>query len=287
MSPQLPDIQDNNEQLLNDIQSLQQIEQQFFTSLETNPDLSPIEQQKIVEKINQVSNMRVTLYKTLSDINNYYGSTLSTSLGTLREQTAAIGVIEDELNRSKKNLEMLELEKNNKIRLVEINNYYGEKYEEHASLMKIIIFTLVPIVIISILNNKGILPNFIFYIILIVVCIIGGIYFWYRFASIIMRDNLNYQKYDWGFNPATAPKSSSVSSDPWASLQLPGTCIGEACCSDGQIWDPSIDKCIGTSTIINPNLKAKPKEPSWWDREAQAATETFVSNVLTKTANSK
>jgi hypothetical protein len=284
---QLPDIQDNNEQLLNDIQSLQQIEQQFFTSLETNPDLSPIEQQKIVDKINQVSNMRVTLYKTLSDINNYYGSTLSTSLGTLREQTAAIGVIEDELNRSKKNLEMLELEKNNKIRLVEINNYYGEKYEEHASLMKIIIFTLVPIVIISILNNKGILPNFIFYIILIVVCIIGGIYFWYRFASIIMRDNLNYQKYDWGFNPATAPKSSSVSSDPWASLQMPGTCIGEACCSDGQLWDPSIDQCIGTSKIVNPNVKPKQKESSWWDREAQAATETFVSNVLTKTANSK
>jgi hypothetical protein len=284
---QLPDIQDNNEQLLNDIQSLQQIEQQFFTSLETNPDLSPIEQQKIVEKINQVSNMRVTLYQTLSDINNYYGSTLSTSLGTLREQTAAIAVIEDELNRSKKNLEMLELEKNNKIRLVEINNYYGEKYQEHASLMKIIIFTLVPIVIISILNNKGILPNFIFYILLIVVSIIGGIYFWYRFASIIMRDNLNYQKYDWGFNPATAPKSSSVSSDPWASLQMPGTCIGEACCSDGQIWDPSIDQCIGTSKIINPKLKAKPKEESWWNREARAATETFVSNVLTKTANSK
>ena len=101
-----------------------------------------------------------------------------------------------------------------------------------------------------------------------------------------MRDNLNYQKYDWGFNPATAPKSSSVSSDPWASLQMPGTCIGEACCSDGQIWDPSISQCIGTSTIINPKLKAKPKEPSWLGREAQAATETFVSNVLTKTANS-
>jgi hypothetical protein len=280
---QLPDIQENNEQLLNDIQSLQQIEQQFFTSLETNPNIPYTEQQKIIEKINQISNMRVQLYQTLSNVNTYYGDALGSSLGTLKEQTAAIGVVENELNRTKKNLQLLELEKNNKIRLVEINDYYGEKYSEHASLMKIIIFTLIPIIIISILNNKSILPNTIYYILLIFFSFIGAIYFWYRYASIIMRDNMHYQEYDWKFNAAKAPQGNISSTDPWLSLNLPGSCIGPACCSDGQLWDPSYNQCIGASTLSNPNLKA-PK-PSQTSLQMQSATETFISDILTKTSS--
>ena len=35
--------------------------------------------------------------------------------------------------------------------LVEINNYYGDKYAEHSEIMKIIIFTLVPVIIITLL----------------------------------------------------------------------------------------------------------------------------------------
>ena len=52
------EIQQNNEQLLNDIQSLQTMEQQLFNSLETNPNLTTSQQQQIVEKMNQISNMQ-------------------------------------------------------------------------------------------------------------------------------------------------------------------------------------------------------------------------------------
>ncbi len=104
--------------------------------------------------MNQLSNMRINLYQTLSGVNNYYGNALRSSIGTLKEQTAAIAIVENELNQAKKRLQILESEKNNKIRLVEINEYYGEKYSEHATLMKIVIFTLIPIIILAILNSK-------------------------------------------------------------------------------------------------------------------------------------
>ena len=42
----LPNIKQNNEQILNDIQSLQKMEQQLFNSLETNPNISNEEQKK-------------------------------------------------------------------------------------------------------------------------------------------------------------------------------------------------------------------------------------------------
>jgi hypothetical protein len=260
-----PNIAQNNEQILNDIQSLQQMEQQLFNNLETNTNLTPQQQQQIVEKMNQLSNMRINLYQTLSGVNNFFQNALSSSVGTLREQAVAISIVESELNQAKQRLEALEEEKNNKIRLVEINDYYGDKYAEHAQLMKIIIFTLVPIIILALLNNKGILPSMVYYILLIIVSVIGSYFFWTRFASIIMRDNMNYQEYDWYFNSNSAPTGTASSNDPWLSLNVPGTCVGQYCCSDGQTWDASLNQCVGSSTVTESFM-----------------TETMVNNVLTK-----
>ena len=263
----MPNISQNNEQILNDIQSLQQMEQQLFNNLETNTTLTPQQQQQIVEKMNQISNMRINLYQTLSGVNGFYQNALSSSIGTLQEQTVAIGIVEKELNQAKKRLEMMEAERNNKIRLVEINDYYGDKYAEHSQLMKIIIFTLIPVIILATLNNKGILPNTIYYILISIVSVIGAYFFWVRFASIITRDNMNYQEYNWYFTPDSAPTGTSTtsSSDPWVSTTMTGVCIGESCCSTGQTWDASLNQCIGDSTVTETFI-----------------TESMINNVLTK-----
>jgi hypothetical protein len=251
-------VQQNNEQILNDIQYLQQLEQQMFNNLETNPNLSTQQQEEIIKKMNQISNMRINLYKTLSGVNNFFQNALTSSVGTLQEQTAAIAIVESELNRSKNRLETLNMERNNKIRLVEINDYYGEKYSDHSNLMKIIIFTLVPVIILAFLNNKGILPNIFYYILLCIVSLIGAIFFWKRFMSIIFRDNMNYQQYEWYFIPKNVNSNGNGngngnSTDPWASLSLTGTCVAQNCCSTGQIYDPSLNQCVGNSTV-NVNL---------------------------------
>jgi hypothetical protein len=270
-----PNVAQNNEQILNDIQSLQQMEQQLFNNLETNTTLTPQQQQQIVEKMNQLSNMRINLYQTLSGVNSFFQNSLSSSVGTLQEQTVAIGIVENELNYAKKNLELLESEKNNKIRLVEINDYYGDKYAEHSQLMKIIIYTLVPVIILALLNNKGILPSTIYYILLIIVAVIGSYFFWTRIASIIMRDNMNYQEYNWYFDPNAAPSGSASSTDPWLSFNMPGSCIGRECCSDGQIWDSGLNQCVGDSTVVIPTVTES------------FLTETMVNNALIKKQNGK
>jgi hypothetical protein len=268
----MPNVQENNEQILNDIQSLQQMEQQLFSNLESNPNLSTKDQQKIIEKMNQLSNMRVNLYQTLSGVNNYFESALNTSIGSLKEQVVAIGIVENELNRAKKRLEVLEEEKNNKIRLVEINSYYGDKYAEHSQLMKIIIFILIPVIILAFLNNKGLLPNTIYYVLLVIVSLIGAYFFWIRMISIWMRDNMNYQEYDWSFHP-NASTGSTSSSDPWASSIDFGTCIGDACCSGGLVYDNSINQCVA-STASTASTTSKKTETF--------ITESMVNNILTQ-----
>jgi hypothetical protein len=265
---QLPDIQ-NNEEILNNIQSLQQIEQQFFTSLETNPNLSREQQEKILDKINRITSMRLNLYNTLSGINNFFQNALQNSVGTLKQQVTTIAIVENELNQSKRRLEVLETEKNNKIRLVQINNYYSDKYVEHSQLMKIVIFTLIPVIIITFLHNKTILPDTIYNILLVIISIIGAFYFLNTFISIIMRDNMIYDEYDWKFDASTAPTASADSSgDPWLTNTNTGICVGEFCCSQGQVYDASLNVCvIGTPETTTTTT---------------TTTESFVNQVLTK-----
>lgn len=284
----LTNASQNNDQILNDIQSLQQFEQELFNSLETNTQLTPQQQQQLVEKINQISNMRINLYQTLSGINQFYESSLSSSVSTLKEQTLAIGIVESELNRAKKRLELLEAEKNNKIRLVEINNYYGDKYAEHSQLMKIIIFTLVPVIIISVLHNKNMLPDIVYKFSLIVISIIGGVYFWRRYASIISRDNMNYQEYIWHFDPNTVQTGSTTTitttSDPWASTGSFGTCVGQSCCSSGQVYDSSSNQCVVPNSMPS-TTSATSATPA--PTSTSTTTESFdvmksIDSILTK-----
>jgi hypothetical protein len=275
----IPDISKNNEEILQNIQLLQNSEQELMRDLENNPKLSSQQQQKIIQKIQMLTDIRTGLYTTLSGMQSFYQSALSSSTGTLKEQTAAINIVENELNRAKQRLNYLEMEKNNKIRLVEINQYYGDKYAEHTNLMKIVIFTLIPIIILTILFNKSILPSRVYYILFIIVGIIGAINFWSTYASIITRDNMNYNEYNFPFDPNTAPKSNGKENeDPWGTLMV-GTCVGEACCQEDQTYDFNLNQCVSGSTTTT-------KESF----EMKTSTKTMDDNLyngLTKTQSYK
>ena len=214
----LPNVQENNQQLMNDIQSLQAIEKSLFTTLESNPSLSTEQQEEIINKISDISNMRVNLYHTLNDVNGYFQQALTNSQGTLEEQATAIGIVEVELNQAKAELTLLEEEKNNKIRLIEINNFYGDKYEDHTSLMKYIMLMIIPIIIGLVLLNKNIIPKIVFYAILIIVSVIGGYFIINKVMFMWNRDNMNYQEFNWYFDPSSAPvaTTNTTATNPWS-----------------------------------------------------------------------
>lgn len=282
--------EESNQDVISDIQSLQKTEQGLFNSLETNPNLSTSQQEEIVNKINQITNMRINLYKTLSNLNGYYQDVLKTSHGTLQDQSVAIRIVEEELNQLKQNLRTLKNEKTNKMRLVEINTYYGDKYAEHSNLMKIIIFTLIPVIIITLVYRSGIIPKMAYYILLTIVAGIGAYFFWRRFASIITRDAMEYNEYDWFFDPSNAPKpSTKVATDPWLNTNI-GTCIGQECCSSGQTYDDSINQCIGDSSVSassssSPSSSSSSSSPSSSSSSSSSSVESMVNHILTKTSN--
>lgn len=265
MSNSSKDLQEVNSKTLTDIQNLQKIEKDMFNSLETKniqKQLTTDELTQIVNKINDISQMRVNLYKSLTNLNTFYNSELSDSIHTLDQQTTAIKIVETELNEAKKRLSLIEREKNNKIRIVEINNYFGEKYAEQTTLLKLLLFIVFLFMIISVLFKKNLIPRIIYLLLLIILGLYAVIKVFQSVYSIMLRDNMNYQEYNWNFKPDSAPSNSSDvvnTSDPWGTPYV--TCIGQSCCYTGSTYDSSQNKCIPNTTD---------------------ATESFVNDIFTK-----
>ena len=235
----------DNQEILNDIQNLQNIEKDLFNGLE-NPEITPEASTKIINKINDISQMRVNLYELLNSLNGNYKNSLTNSRDVLSQQNATVQIVETELNRSKKQLALLEEEKNNKIRLIEINTYYGQSYDEHANMMKLFIYILIPIIGLGLLFKYGYIPSSIYAILNVIIILIGLVLLWKNYSKTYMHDKMNYPEYNWTFDPSNAPGvDSSLSSDPWASI--PKSCIGSACCpgtSGPTMFDSGTGQCI-------------------------------------------
>jgi hypothetical protein len=151
-------LQERNDQLLNNIKTLQTTEMNLYDSLE-NQNLNADERKHIIDKINQISQMRIDMYANLKYSYSNYQQNVSLSRNVVNDQMLSIDVIENELNDSKRRLNLLEEQKNNKIRLVEINTYYGKQYNAHKEIMQIIVLMCIPILILTVLANKGIIPS--------------------------------------------------------------------------------------------------------------------------------
>lgn len=249
-------ISDNNAQILNDIQSLQNLEQEMFSNIEQNPNLTPEQQEQIVQKINQISQMRVSLYKTLGSLNQSYEQVLLNSTENLKEQSRTIQIVEKELNESKKRLDAIEQEKNNQFRMIEINEYYSQQYSNHTKVFKIVLVVLILLILIIWLRNNAYLPDWIFSILFFFIIVVGLLYLLPVLYYMWLRDNMNYQEYYWKFDVSNAPKpntnTNSNTKDPWViSTPTSSMCKGQECCDDFSTYHANLNICVPNNITTN------------------------------------
>jgi hypothetical protein len=241
---------DSLQKIKKDIDELQKIEKELISTLENNPNITTGKKKELYEKINSVTDMRIRLYNTLNDASGMYKDILSGSEEKLKLQTDAIEIMERELDNTKKRIDTLSSDKNNKMRLVEVNEYYGSMYSEQGDLMKIIIMTLVPVIIVIFVKQRLYMPDIVYYILIIGIFITGGIFFAWKFGDYMTRDSMNYQEFDWGFNKGKAPQPSPMKAiDPWKlSVNNVGTCFDSNCCAEGTEYHDKIHRCVPSKT---------------------------------------
>jgi len=260
-SQNFDNLQERNQQVLNNISQLQTQEKQLYDSLD-DVTLSSDEKQQIINKINEISQMRLNMYASMKDMHSFYQKNVSASRSTLGQEVSAINILENELNDAKIRMNLLEDQKYNKLRLVEINTYYGKRYNAHSHLMKTIVIMCIPIIILAILANKGILPSNLYMILTGIILIIGAILIGMQLIDMSNRDNMNWDEYNWYFNKSDAPTDTSdgSSSNPWATSSM--TCVGSACCYDGSTYDDQKNICVPNAVYAedHPDTVEEPVE---------------------------
>jgi len=272
-------LQGRNEQTINNIKSLQATEMKLYDSLESR-SLNSDQQKEIIDKINKISQMRINLYAGLKDMYSYYQEDVTESRNTMNNQMVSVDVIENELNDSKRRLNLLEAQKTNKIRLVEINTFYGKQYNAHKEIMQIVAIICIPVLILTVLANKGIIPPKINALIIGIIVIVGLFVIGAKIIDLSNRDNMNFDEYNWYFNKDDAPISStevdttSSESDPWATSE--DTCVGAECCYENSTYDETQNRCIPTAQYNANQANSTSAE------ETEETEETEAFSVLSK-----
>jgi hypothetical protein len=113
--------------------------------------------------------------------------------------------------------------------------------------MQIIVLMCIPILILTVLANKGMIPSRLNILITGIIIIFGLTVIGYKIIDISNRDNINYDEYNWYFNKADAPPINGSIGEtdytgPWDMPSI--VCVGAQCCDDNNTYDEIQNKCI-------------------------------------------
>ena len=108
----------------------------------------------------------------------------------------------------------------------------------------------VPLLVLALLAKFGSLAGNIASAIGALVLVIGLYFIVRKFIDINSRNNMEFDEYDWQFDPA-ALKPTVIEYDlaqlrgvmPTADVSV-GGCFGQACCANGTVYDDTLSKCV-------------------------------------------
>lgn len=253
-SNSLQGLTDTHAKTLKTISDLQVIEKQLYTQLENvsgvlGPD-GTSQQQEIINKINNLSDTRTALFNTLNSLYQTSQSSVFNTRNALSDKLVVSKMVENDLNNLKTNMNEISQVKTNKLRLVEINDYYTKRHRAHASIMKLIIFICSIVLVLAILNKKGFIPTNIYTILVIVVLAFGIFYIIRRLIDVNMRSHMNYDQYNWGTMPSkTYGDYTGEPEMPEANLDLGSWSV----CGEGTKFDTSKKQCLVASMVKDEN----------------------------------
>jgi len=243
----------NSQESLQEIAEISQIIQGLYTQLEqtlANPNITTTESDNIIKNIETLSNVKKILIDNYISTNRNAVHTSIAEEIAYKETQAAMNAVQLEIEASKKKIAMLDQDKYNRLRLIEINNYYGLQYKNSRRIIIFVICVSVFFLITIILKNRGILSQHWFYYINIVVFVVSIIVFLGMIRNAYKRNNMNFEEYDIEFDgvgaassyPSTYEPSGNTTSSSYNMFGV--QCVGSSCCGVNQYFDTSMNVCM-------------------------------------------
>ena len=155
---------DSNEQLtqITEISKLLSVLYNQLESVLSDPNASYNEGDDIIENIETLTRVKKILINNYLQMNANAQQTSISQRIAYDETMSAINASDKLISESKKNISVINQDKYNRLRLIEINNYYGSQYSNHQKIILYLIVLCVFFLITIILKNRNILSNNIF-----------------------------------------------------------------------------------------------------------------------------
>ena len=211
-------------------------------------DFDTKEQQRVYDELQLLQNLRGGLVSFLPTLVQNTAQTVSSSRAALANQMTVAEIMNQQVQQAEIGLGKVAGTQNNKMRMVEVNTYYSDRYRAQAGLMKLIIIVCVAFLLIVILMKKNLIPQPIAITLLVGVVLIGGFLVALRHFNISSRSSMVFDEFDWNANPpAYEPGSGDGLGGDFG---IP--CVDSECCIEGEteiaLDEKGFNKCVPIGT---------------------------------------
>jgi len=287
------------EDILNNIQTLQTTEQALIEKLDALTSTTGYDRAAaaaLVTQINSIADARLSMFSAINANANIIQAGVANSRIDLVAQMTLYQVVEQQLNDAKAHLDSLNSRNDTKLRMVEINTYYGNRYEAQGKLMKTIILFCLPVLILYIIKKKGLIPETISNYLIGIIIAVGAIVILRNIWDLWTRSNMDFNSYNWDYqwsDPASQIPSiieynnkhmfnfSGLFQNLMANL---GLCVDDKCCAPGTYYNKAKGQCFAPSSSMSANsvraaaeAKAEAEKQGFTTLAGSAGSQGFTS----------
>lgn len=211
-----------SEQTLEEIDKLTKLEKHLMDVLVQSSNTAD---PNVNASIHAIYEAKRTLYSALYRQLLQDSSNAEVAQQVYRDHITAFKIVEDGTNEAKAKYNELQIDNENKLRLIEINDYYGSMYTGWSEIMKSVLIVSILVCVMSALAYAHILPRELFFPLVALIFVGGGAYVGIKVAYALNMDNMNYEQYGWytqSPGPVNTSNPSGSGTNPWStSSQLP------------------------------------------------------------------
>ena len=251
-------LSETQQQLLTNTQLLQDAQTTLMNRYTASADSD--ERTKIMNEMKKNEALRTQLLSSTGNIALVQNQAVAIKQTAAQDQTAMMKLMDAELNNVRERMEELQTSRTGKERMIELNTYYGKRFMAQSEVMKLFIYTCIPVLILAVLANMGFLPNYIAGFMIIASIVIGIVYIYGAVHDINRRDTMNFDEYVWEFDPSRV--GSVINPDNGHHKKKhsnadPSGCSNGQCCAPPTAWDATTNKCTFVNDAQGENAVVK------------------------------
>jgi hypothetical protein len=218
------------------------------------PRLSDQDRDEIVDQINYEAEKRQNYYELVTTTRQAQRTAESLAEKASKQQIETYKFIEKNLDASKAAINAITEDRHKKMKLTEINTYFGKKYQGYGRLARGVVIVAALYLIPYFMRHKFKLDVAAAPLEL-AIKVFGGIYIVWLVYDIVSRRNDDFDEFVFPMAPTTTTEminanASSGSIIDISGIDIPQLCAGSYCCGPGTTWSDASGCVFDANRVV-------------------------------------